>query len=142
MSFLIKMALLVTVVVLFIPADPEELAVSGSAPRSIGVFDAYGLAAAAYSDISGFCDRNPAACVTGAAVGDVFRAKARTALKSVQSWLAPKPATPTDVANRHPAEPERREGGERTGSIAVPMVLPPPSKPAMPHRLAGIRQDT
>lgn len=153
MSFLIKLGLLVTVVVFCIPADPAELARSGSAPRTVGVFDAYGLAQAVYSDAGGFCARNPAACDTGAALGDVFAAKARTATRWVQDYLAPSEKTAeksTDKAPAAAALPPSAAGAHPAPAAAVPAALPhdatgsvaglkPPQPPRKP---ATIRQDT
>lgn len=143
MSFLIKLALLVTVVVFCIPADPAEIARSGSSPRTVGVFDAYGLAQAIYSDAGGFCARNPAACDTGAALGDVFAAKARTATRWVQDYLTPsakepaQAAAPVEVAPLPPtAALPVSPAHEATGSVEAGRTPPPPKKPL------AIRQDT
>jgi hypothetical protein len=131
MSFLIKLALLVTVVVFCIPADPADLARSGSAPRTVGVFDAYGLAQAVVSDAGGFCGRNPAACDTGAALGDVFTAKARTATRWVQNYLAPADHPTEAAAAPAPASVPAANAlpHEATGSVAGAAVPPPPRKP-------------
>lgn len=128
MSFLIKVALLVTVVIFCIPADPDELARSGEARRTIGVFDAYGLAQATYDDVSGFCGRNPAACDTGGAVMDTFAAKARTGLRYVQAYIAPAPKPAT--AQNPPAVATPVRAQENTGSIArIAWPASPPRKP-------------
>lgn len=147
MSFLIKLALLITVVVFCIPADPSELARSGSAPRTVGVFDAYGLAQAVYSDAGGFCARNPAACDTGAALGDVFTAKARTATRWVQDYLAPADKTPAEAAAAPPAVTAP------AAALPAPAIAAPPAHdatgsvaglkpPQPPRKPAAIRQDT
>lgn len=156
MSFLIKLGLLVTVVVFCIPADPAELARSGSAPRTVGVFDAYGLAQAVYSDAGGFCARNPAACDTGAALGDVFAAKARTATRWVQDYLAPTPAEKTaeKSMDKLPATAAAAPAGPVSPASAAvaPAPLPAPhdatgsvaglKPPQPPRKPAAIRQDT
>lgn len=139
MSFLIKVLILVAVVFM-IPVDASELARSGSAVRTVGVFDAYSLAQAVANDAGGFCGRNPAACDTGAALGDVLAAKARTVTRWAQERLAPSTA-------KAPAEPDptpHTPPHEATGSVVgmkpqqAPVAVPaqPPRKPAT------IRQDT
>lgn len=88
MGFLIRIALLLGLVILFIPADESETKKSG-AEHSVSLFDTIGFATAAYSDASGFCGRNPQACSTGGVILDTFEAKARTGARWVYAWLEP-----------------------------------------------------
>jgi hypothetical protein len=139
MSFLIKVLILVAVVFM-IPVDPSELARSGSAVRTVGVFDAYSLAQAVANDAGGFCGRNPAACDTGAALGDVLAAKARTVTRWAQDRLAPSTAKAPAEPDPTPHAPPHEATGSVVGMKPVHPVAPIPAQP--PRKPAGIRQDT
>jgi hypothetical protein len=88
MGFLIRIALLLGLVILFIPADEAETKkLTGG--QSVSVFDTIGFATSAYSDATGFCGRNPQACSTGGILVDTFEAKARTGARWIYAWLDP-----------------------------------------------------
>jgi hypothetical protein len=74
--FLIRAAFWLSVVILFLPADPES---NSPAPRV---------------DLSNFCERNPDVCVTGNAAFQVFAEKAQNGAKMLYRYLDQEPGTP------------------------------------------------
>ena len=61
MRFLIKVAYWLTIVVLYLPADSAQQ----NQAAQVGPIEALGAAQAAVEDASGFCTRNPDACIVG-----------------------------------------------------------------------------
>lgn len=124
MGFLIRIALLIGIVILFIPADEAEMKKQAGG-QSVSLFDTIGFATAAYSDASGFCTRNPQACSTGGVFVDTFEAKARTGARWLYAWLEPNKAAapapqaePTAEAQPSPQAPSvPLRGPLATGSI-------------------------
>jgi hypothetical protein len=114
MGFLIRIALFLGLVILFIPADETETKKLGPG-QSLSLFDTIGFATAAYSDVEGFCGRNPQACTTGGSFAATFAAKARTGARWVYSYLSPSAATSSAVAD-HP------EAAELTPPAPMPVA--------------------
>ena len=75
--FLIRIAFWLSIVILFIPANPET---GAEAPR-VGAFEALSAAQATVVDLSSFCDRNPAVCSTGSDAFQAFTEKARNGVR-------------------------------------------------------------
>lgn len=126
MFSLFRMMIFLAIVVLFIPADEQELTKNADI-RSVGPVEAIVVAKAAVDDARGFCARNPTACETGASLAAVFSAKARTGVRYMSDWLAtPKTETPERTA--------RDSSPIVTGSLPAP-VRSPVSAPAQsfPH---------
>jgi hypothetical protein len=94
MGFLIRIALFLGLIILFIPADEAETKKLGS-DQSVSLFDTFGFATTAYSDALGFCDRNRQACATGGVFVALFEAKARTGAHWVLGYLEPTAARQT-----------------------------------------------
>jgi len=88
MGFLFRIALLLGVVILFIPADEAETKKLAQG-QSVSWFDTFDFATAAYSDVGGFCGRNRQACATGGIFVAQFQAKARTGARWVYALLDP-----------------------------------------------------
>lgn len=88
MGFLIRIAVVLGIVILFIPADEAETK-KLSQDGSFSIFDTFELASSAYSDAGSFCDRNARACATGHVLVSVFEAKARTGARWLYSYLDP-----------------------------------------------------
>ena len=82
MFFVIRVAFWLSVAILFIPSDPQ----TGEAPR-VGLVNAFLAAKATVADFSGFCDRNPDACVTGGAAVDLFASKAENGVRMLYRYL-------------------------------------------------------
>jgi hypothetical protein len=92
--FLIRAAFWLSVVIMFIPADPET---NSPAPR-VSVIEGLVAARAVAVDLSNFCERNPDVCVTGNAAFQVFAEKAQNGAKMLYRYLDPEPgeAAPKD----------------------------------------------
>ncbi|NLH81094.1 MAG: DUF5330 domain-containing protein, partial [Phyllobacteriaceae bacterium] len=86
MFFLLRAAFWLSLVVLFIPADPAETPANASG-RAVSPFEAIGAAQSTLHDVGGFCDRNPTACDTGRVALEGFGAKARTGARWVYEKL-------------------------------------------------------
>lgn len=92
MGSLTKAAFLISLGILWVPADPAELqrTTGGREPTFFGTL---GFAQTAYSDARGFCGRNPEACITGVALLGTFEAKARTGARMLYGWVGPTDAS-------------------------------------------------
>lgn len=75
--FLIRTAFWLAVIIFFIPVD-DEIAARDQASSAIGTFEAIGAAQATWSDVSGFCERNPDVCNIGGRVAHTFKLKAQS----------------------------------------------------------------
>jgi hypothetical protein len=89
MSFLLRTAFWLTVVIFFIPVDesamPDPAIVEGG--ESVGAGEAAAAAQAALQDMSGFCGRNPGVCDVGGKLAHTFALKARTGALWLYSTL-------------------------------------------------------
>jgi Family of unknown function (DUF5330) len=81
--FLIRAAFWLSVVILFIPADPQ----AGTPPPRVSAIETLIAARTAVADMSGFCDRNPDACTTGGAAFRLFVDKAENGARMVYEYL-------------------------------------------------------
>ena len=95
MFFLLRMAFWLSVVCVLLPSGTK----STSADANIDAKQAVTLASAAVSDVRGFCDRQPDACVAGGkvavALGHKAEAGARTLYEIIATKLSEKSA-PTE----------------------------------------------
>lgn len=116
MFFLLRMAFWLTVVCVLLPGSGEKTAAPDA---QIDAVQAVTLASAAVSDMRGFCDRNPNACVVGGkvatAIGHRAEAGARTIFEFVSTKLADSKAAPAE-------EPARTVGVSATGSLGAASV--------------------
>lgn len=81
--FLIRAAFWLSVVIMFIPADPQA---DTPAPR-VTVVKALVAGQAVVADLANFCDRNPDICVTGNAALRVFSEKAQNGARLIYQFL-------------------------------------------------------
>jgi hypothetical protein len=88
--FLIRAAFWLSVVILFLPADPES---NSPAPR-VSFIEGFVAARAVAVDLSNFCERNPDVCVTGNAAFQVFAEKAQNGAKMLYRYLDQEPTNP------------------------------------------------
>lgn len=73
--FLIRIAFWLVILILLIPTgEQQQMAVWGTAESAV-------------KDISGFCERNPAACQQGANAIDTFTQKAKFGAKMVMDFV-------------------------------------------------------
>ncbi len=83
--FLLRVGFWLTIVVLFLPADPAQR--EGSRAQ-VGTFEALGVAQAALEDAARFCARKPEACETGAQAFQTFGQKAQHGAKMLYEFLS------------------------------------------------------
>jgi hypothetical protein len=103
MSFLIRMAFWLMIVVLLLPTDERQ--------RS----DVYGTAQAAVNDVATFCDRNPETCAKGKDAFGVFVQKAQFGARMLMD-LINRSGEPGEV----PAEAPDDTQGSETDSAFEP----------------------
>ena len=123
MFFLLRMAFWLGVVCVLLPSGTK----STSPDAQIDATQAATLAGAAVSDMRGFCDRQPDACVVGGkvavALGHKAEAGARTLYEFISAKLNEKSA-PADTAS-----PRTPNGTLTQGDMApvwhAPVPLPP-----------------
>jgi hypothetical protein len=127
MFFLLRMAFWLTVVCVLLP--------SGTKPNlpdaQIDATQAASLAGAAVTDVRGFCDRQPDACVVGGkvaiAIGHKAEAGARTIYEFINSKLAEKSA-PAAAAKLVPASTASKgtlSANDMAPAWHAPVPLPP-----------------
>jgi hypothetical protein len=83
MFFLLRAAFWLTVVLMFIPGNPET---GAEAPR-VTLVQAFVAARATVADLSGFCDRNPDVCTTSSAAFQLLAAKAENGVRLLYRYL-------------------------------------------------------
>jgi hypothetical protein len=82
---MLRTGLILAVGFVLLPSPPPDQ--SGTAATSGPSAFAYMAAAAeTMADMRGFCQRNPNACVTGAAIADTVEGKVRYSLKLAYEW--------------------------------------------------------
>jgi hypothetical protein len=81
--FLIRAAFWLSVVIMFIPADPQS---NSPAPR-VTIIESLVAGRAVVADLSNFCERNPDVCVTGNAAFHVFAEKAQNGARILYRYL-------------------------------------------------------
>lgn len=86
--FLFRVAFWVTIVVLFLPADPASQRDGKRA--QVGTVEALSVAQAALEDAARFCGRKPEACETGAQAFQTFGQKAQYGAKMLYEFLSDK----------------------------------------------------
>jgi hypothetical protein len=111
MGFLIRSAFWIGLVLLIIPVggnDGEESA------REVGLLEAAGAAAAAFSDLRGMCERQPQVCETAGAALDTIAARARESLRLAHEAFSENDATETVAVE---ADGQDVEAALVTGSV-------------------------
>ena len=123
MFFLLRMAFWLCVVCVLLPSGNKTT----SPEAKIDASEAVTLASAAVSDVRGFCERQPDACVTGGkvavAIGHKAEAGARTLYEFV-SKLREKSASGEKAAGR-PGSDGTLTPADMAPSWHAPVPLPP-----------------
>jgi hypothetical protein len=130
MFFLLRMAFWLTVVCVLLPGSGNK---SNSPEAQIDATQAASLAGAAVSDVRGFCDRQPDACVVGGkvavAIGHKAEAGARTIYEFVTAKLNEKSAPGDNAAAKLVPASAAGQGTLTSGDMApawhAPVPLPP-----------------
>jgi hypothetical protein len=86
--FFLRVAFWLTIVVLFLPADPGAQRDGGR--QQVGTVEALSVAQAALEDAARFCSRHPDACQTGAQAIQTFGQKAQYGAKLLYEFLSDK----------------------------------------------------
>jgi hypothetical protein len=84
MRFLLKMAFWLGVVLVLLPGGGASDVPKGA---QVSAIDAMSLATAAASDVRGFCERKPEACVTGSQVAVALGYRAQAGAKMLYEFL-------------------------------------------------------
>jgi hypothetical protein len=130
MFFLLRMAFWLSVVCVLLPSGGAK---STSPDAQIDATQAMSMAGAAVSDMRGFCDRQPDACVVGGkvavAIGHKAEAGARTLYEFVTAKLNEKSAPGDNAAAKLVPASAAGQGTLTSGDMApawhAPVPLPP-----------------
>ncbi len=130
MFFLLRMAFWLTVVCVLLPGSGTK---STSPEAQIDAKEAMTFAGAAMSDMRGFCERQPDACVVGGkvavALGHKAEAGARTLLDFITTKLADNTGSADKPAAHKPAQQTPGQGTLTPADLAPawhgPIPLPP-----------------
>ena len=96
MFFLLRSMFWLSVVLVLLPSGKTQP--SSTAPGAVETLSAAG---AALSDMTGFCNRQPEACLTGAQAAVAFGQRAQAGAKMVYEFLHEK-AAPADTGSVRP----------------------------------------
>jgi hypothetical protein len=140
MFFLLRMAFWLTVVCVLLPSGTK----STSPDANVDAKQAVTLASAAVSDVRGFCDRQPDACVVGGkvaiALGHKAEAGARTIYEFVTTKLSEKSAPAEKTAAKVVSVPAPGQGTLTASDVQPAWHAPvplPPRREARAGRPAG-----
>lgn len=116
MFFLLRMAFWLGLVLVLLPTDktPDQ----DKGPQ-IGAGDAISAATAAMSDMSQFCNRQPAACTVGGQAATVIGARAQSGAKKVYQFITDKNEK-NDTKAPEAVEKSGKKAPDHTGSIGTP----------------------
>src|SRR6185369_11274752 len=103
MFFLLRVAFWLTIVLALLPSGGAQQ----SAQAKVGPTEAVVAAGAAVSDMSGFCDRQPEACVVGAQTAVAIGQRAQAGAKMVYQFFSDHTphASETGSVSKPKAEP-------------------------------------
>lgn len=88
MMFLLRTAFWLSIVIFLIPVDhTAEQQAQTARVQPIGALEAANAAQATFSDMSGFCGRNPTACDIGGRIATTFLLKAQTGARMVYDFI-------------------------------------------------------
>jgi hypothetical protein len=116
MFFLLRMAFWLGLVLVLLPTDKSSDPDKGP---QIGASDAISAATAAVSDMSQFCNRQPAACTVGGQAATVIGERAQSGAKKVYQFITDK-AEKNDKKAPEPTEKANKKAPDHTGSIGAP----------------------
>src|SRR5262245_2892972 len=125
MFFLLRMAFWLCVVCVLLPSGSK----TPSPESQIDASEAVTLASAAVTDVRGFCDRHPDACVTGGKVAVALGHKAEAGARTLYDLV-------TKLREKSASGAKARPGSESTLTPAdmapgwhAPVPLPPRREP-------------
>jgi hypothetical protein len=106
MFFLLRMAFWLGVVCVLLPSGTK----STSPETNIDAKQAVTLASAAVSDVRGFCERQPDACVVGGKVAIALGHKAEAGARTIYEFVTAKLSEKSPPANKGAAEMSSTSG--------------------------------
>jgi len=119
MFFLLRMAFWLCVVCMLLPSGSKT-----TTPESqIGASEAVTLAGAAVSDVRGFCERQPDACVTGGKVAVALGHKAEAGARTLYDFVSKLREKSAEKAK--PGSQGTLTPADMTPSWHSPVPLPP-----------------
>lgn len=116
MFFLLRMAFWLGLVLVLLPTDKTPDSDKG---LQIGASDAISAATAAMSDMSQFCNRQPAACVVGGQAATVIGERAQSGAKKVYQFITDK-ADKNEKKAPDSTDKAGKKAPDHTGSIGTP----------------------
>jgi hypothetical protein len=130
MFFLLRMAFWLGLVLVLLPTDKTPDSDKGP---QIGASDAISAATAAVSDMSQFCNRQPAACVVGGQAATVIGERAQSGAKKVYQFITDKSEKNEKNGAKTPDTIEKsgKKAPDHTGSIATPYDTYPADQQSM-----------
>jgi hypothetical protein len=95
----------------FLPSPPQDLeaTTTGVAPTEVSAVEMLSSATSTFSDLAGFCHRQPGACQTAAYVAAHLEAKAKYSAKLVYEWATDQPAPAGHAIIPVPAQAEEAD---------------------------------
>ena len=87
MFFLLRVAFWLTIVLALLPSGGAQQSAQASAQTKVGPTEAAVAAGAAVSDMGGFCERQPDACVVGAQAAVAIGQRAQAGAKMVYEFF-------------------------------------------------------
>jgi hypothetical protein len=115
MFFLLRMAFWLGLVLVLLPTDKSSDPDKGP---QIGASEAISAATAAMSDMSQFCNRQPAACTVGGQAATVIGERAQSGAKKVYQFITDK-AEKGEKKTPDATEKANKKAPDHTGSIGT-----------------------
>ncbi len=130
MFFLLRTAFWLSIVLALLPTGGSQ---PKSKEASINPIEAVSAAGAAVSDLSGFCARQPDACVVGAQAASAFGQRAQAGAKMVYEFLSEKMA-PSETGSVAPAKAAHTAGTKTMQHTLTPADLQPAWRGPAPRK--------
>ena len=125
MFFLLRMAFWLCVVCMLLPSGSKT-----TTPESqIGASEAVTLAGAAVSDVRGFCERQPDACVTGGKVAVAIGHKAEAGARTLYDFVTKLRDKSASAEKSKPGHEGTLTPADMAPSWHAPVPLPPRRDP-------------
>jgi len=117
MFFLLRMAFWLGLVLVLLPTDKSS---DADKSQQIGASEAISAATAAVSDMSQFCNRQPAACTVGGQAATVIGERAQSGAKKVYQFITDKAEKNEKKAPDPATDKAGKKVPDHTGSISTP----------------------
>lgn len=126
MFFLLRLTFWLSVVCILLPGGGEK------APSAVDTLQAMSAAGAAVSDMRGFCERQPDACVVGGQVASALGHRAQEGAKTIVEFVSAKMNEPSAPATKSSARgtlsaSDLQPAWQGPPAIKEHVPLPPPA---------------